>query len=154
MPGGRPVRPAAEGMSLRDVARFYSQISIQFFGCWEWLGTPSQKYGQICIRGRGRKVHRISYELAYGRIPDGMVIMHLCDNPRCVRAEHLRAGTQHENTLDMDAKGRRRNQNSQKTLCHRGHYAWIWRPEGGRRCLECRRISERGRRRRRAESVA
>lgn len=136
-------------MSLQDVARFYGRVGIRFYGCWEWLGTPSQLYGSFRVRGQQRKAHRISYELAYGRIPDGMVVMHLCDNPRCVRPEHLCAGTQRDNVLDMDAKKRRRNLNSQKILCHRGHYSWIPRPDGGRRCVDCRRMGEEARKLRR-----
>lgn len=150
MPGGRPVRPAAQNMSLRDVARFYSRVGIRFYGCWDWLGTPSQLYGLFSVKGQPRKAHRISYELAYGRIPDGMVILHRCDNPRCVRPEHLCASTQRDNVLDMDAKGRRRNQNSRRILCMHGHYDWVPRPEGGRRCRSCTRVRSRERWRRRA----
>lgn len=139
MPGGRPVRPAAENMSLPDVARFYSRIGIRFYGCWEWLGTPSQIYGSFRVGGQLRKAHRISYELAYGRIPDGVVVLHLCDNPRCVRPEHLCSGTQRDNVLDMDAKKRRRNVNSQRIVCANGHFDWILRPTGGRRCKSCTR---------------
>ena len=50
--------------------------------------------------------HRAAWELAYGPIQAGQVVMHACDNPRCVRLEHLRLGTQAENIHDSVNKGR------------------------------------------------
>lgn len=51
--------------------------------------------------------HRFSYALAFGNIPDEIVICHRCDNPACVRPDHLFAGTQKDNLHDMTVKGRR-----------------------------------------------
>lgn len=72
-------------------------------GCWLWRGAINNKgYGQF-----GRKyAHRRAYEFAYGPIPEGLNIMHVCDVPNCVRPDHLRAGTQLENIRDAKAKGR------------------------------------------------
>ncbi len=50
--------------------------------------------------------HRISYELAYGPIPDGLNALHTCDNPPCINVEHLFLGTQQDNMDDKMAKGR------------------------------------------------
>ena len=79
--------------------------------CWPWTGTRLPKgYGQF---GRGRrgagmaKAHRISWELHYGPIPEGLCVLHHCDNPPCVRPDHLFLGTQSDNLADMTAKGRR-----------------------------------------------
>lgn len=52
------------------------------------------------------KAHRVAWDLTYGPIPDGMLVLHRCDNPSCVRPDHLFLGTQTDNMLDRKAKGR------------------------------------------------
>lgn len=53
--------------------------------------------------------HRFIYEAYVGPIPVGHNVCHRCDNPSCVRPEHLFLGSQRENVADMDRKGRRRS---------------------------------------------
>lgn len=75
--------------------------------CWEWTG-PRHQQGYGLVGHRSRKAHRVSYELANGPIPDGMLVRHLCHNPPCVRPDHLTLGTQKDNMADMYAAGRGR----------------------------------------------
>lgn len=78
--------------------------------CQEFDGViNSGGYGRIHI-GNGKHVlaHRLAWALHNGADPCGYVVMHRCDNPPCVNPEHLVLGSQKENIMDMDAKGRRR----------------------------------------------
>jgi HNH endonuclease len=61
--------------------------------------------------GDGRLAHRVAWESHHGPIPDGMVVMHLCDNPPCCEPTHLKLGTRAENNADRDRKGRNRRPN-------------------------------------------
>lgn len=90
--------------------RFWRQVR-KTPGCWEWTGRAKSNkgYGQIGLGGRGAKqelVHRFSYQLHKGPIPDGLVVMHACDNPRCVNPDHLSVGTPSDNIKDAVRKGR------------------------------------------------
>lgn len=81
--------------------------------CWIWQGTKIKAgYGVIERRVDGKRVtklaHRISYEHHVGPIPDGMKACHTCDTPSCINPAHLWLGTQADNMMDMQAKGRQR----------------------------------------------
>ena len=81
-------------------------------GCWEWQGyLDKDGYGKLCtlIDGRRRTIrpHRWLWEQTTGLKLGDRILMHTCDNRRCVRPDHLRPGTQTENMADMDTKGRR-----------------------------------------------
>jgi hypothetical protein len=79
-------------------------------GCWEWVGWRDSKgYGGIVIKGKKVGAHRQSWELFVGTIPAGLFVLHQCDNPPCVRPEHLFLGTHRDNMDDMIRKRRAGN---------------------------------------------
>ncbi len=76
-------------------------------GCWTWKGGRSPRgYGKIEVSGRSLRAHRLSYELFVGEIPQGLMVCHTCDNPTCVRPDHLFLGTSQDNMDDKVRKGR------------------------------------------------
>lgn len=88
-------------------AAFWGQVA-KGAGCWEWTGTRSNGYGHVYYVGWSMGAHRASWEMTHGPIPDGLVVRHRCDNPPCVRPDHLELGTHADNA--HDTKERRRHQ--------------------------------------------
>jgi hypothetical protein len=88
--------------------RFWNRVAkVESDGCWEWQGSKFWTgYGQVTHRGRNQSAHRVSWQLTYGPIPSGGEICHRCDNPPCVRPDHLFLGDRAVNAADMAAKGR------------------------------------------------
>ena len=76
-------------------------------GCHNWTKSLNSKgYGRIKINGTRKLVHRVSYELHSGPIPEGLFVLHRCDNRKCCNPEHLSVGTNQDNMDDKVAKGR------------------------------------------------
>lgn len=76
--------------------------------CWGWTGgTNNHGYARMS------KIyaHRISYELTFGTIPEGLHVLHRCDNPPCTNPSHLMLGTHQDNMDDMKRKGRANSKN-------------------------------------------
>jgi hypothetical protein len=76
--------------------------------CWVWCGSTrgATGYGQVCVKYRLVQAHRFAYELQNGPVPDGLLVLHKCDNKLCVRPSHLFLGTHADNMRDRDGKGR------------------------------------------------
>lgn len=77
-------------------------------GCWEWTGSrDASGYGRTGKATYGQsKAHRVSWEIANGEIPDGVHVCHSCDNPPCVRPDHLFLSDHAGNMADKAAKDR------------------------------------------------
>jgi hypothetical protein len=103
-------------MDEKTVARFWAKVNRngrtvrpELGPCWEWTaGKFSNGYGAFAeSHKKQRKAHRVSYALAVGDIPPGALVCHRCDNPSCVRPEHLFAGSDRDNVIDCVQKHRR-----------------------------------------------
>lgn len=104
--------------------RFWSKVKKgDPASCWEWQGWAGEnRYGRIGIGKTYFLAHRVSWELANGKtIPDGMVVMHKCDNPSCVNPSHLTIGTPRDNALDAISKGRWNTQIGNHQGFKKGH---------------------------------
>jgi len=99
------------------VERFWEKVKInEETGCWEWIANKdSYGYGQFTYNGNTIKAHRLAWKIMYGDIPEGMSVLHKCDNPSCVNYFHLFLGSQKDNMVDMVTKGRRGIGNSRLT---------------------------------------
>lgn len=150
-----PVRSATKPPFGNQVDRLWSRVDVMVDGCWTWTGSTIRGYGRMIWNSKGTMTHRITYELAYGPIPDGLVLDHLCRNRACCRPDHLEAVTVGENNFRGVSFV---SQNKFKTHCDRGHAltvenVYVYK-NGWRKCRACRRegMQRSARRQERGES--
>ena len=115
-------------------------------GCWNWEASGHPKgYGQFWVNGKYERANRAAYRLYKGEIPEGLIVCHSCDNPKCVNPRHLWVGTNSDNQRDRVRKGRHREAN--KTHCPSGHEYTEKNTKvaknGWRQCRECNRKRQR-----------
>ena len=86
--------------------KFWSKVR-KADGCWTWTGAVDAKdYGELRIRRKRVRAHRLSWSFHVGEIPVGQFVLHHCDNPRCVRPDHLFLGSHADNVQDRVNKRR------------------------------------------------
>jgi hypothetical protein len=97
-----------KGLYEPTVELLYKMVRFdEATGCHLWTGVPNHKgYGRIGVNYKDYLVHRLSYELQVGSIPDGMVVCHKCDTPACINPAHFFLGTRSDNHADMVTKKR------------------------------------------------
>jgi hypothetical protein len=86
-------------ITANDFERFISFVSVTE-NCWLWIGAKDGKgYGIFGVRNTTIRAHRFSYEQLIGIVPKGYLVLHACNNPSCVRPDHLRLGTARANAI-------------------------------------------------------
>lgn len=99
------VRTSGAGVPVAE--RLASGLLVQPDGCIVWTRSVDRwGYGRITANGKQVGTHRVAYEIAYGPIPDGLLVRHSCDNPPCCNPAHLLLGTVQDNADDRVARGR------------------------------------------------
>lgn len=138
-------------MNAASIARFWSHVDKgEPTACWLWKLSVTLKrggYGQFRCEGKTLRAHKVAYELAVGPVPDGLVLDHICRNPRCVNPAHLDPVPHAENTrrgMAPSAVSKRTNR------CARGHgftaASTYIRPSGKRECRVCTNDAQNARR--------
>lgn len=106
-------------MAESDLSKYVTKFLASFIkaesGCWEWTrGKIGDGYGQIWDGKRNGLAHRFSWLTYRGEIPLGMMVLHHCDNRRCVNPDHLFLGTNADNVSDKVSKNRQQRLNGRK----------------------------------------
>lgn len=103
-----PISPDPFAPPADVTDRFWARVA-KTEGCWIWTGgTTGEGYGDLTYQRRRHLAHRFAWQLTNARsIPEGVVVRHRCDNPPCVRPEHLELGTTAQNVRDSYARRRR-----------------------------------------------
>jgi hypothetical protein len=124
---------------MKTLAQIFEKCTENKAGCLVWTGGTRRRYARIYSGGRIYIGSRLVMELVHGKIPEGQLVLHRCDNPPCLNPAHLFFGTHKENVQDAMLKGRMNKKRLSKK-CKRGHG---FTPDntrysnGGRVCRKC-----------------
>lgn len=135
--GGCESSPAFLTQKNKAMERFFSKVE-KTETCWNWTACKRGKagYGAINVNGKVKDAHRLSYELHKGEIPEGLMVLHTCDNRLCVNPEHLFLGTAKDNWHDGFNKGRIKLMSSEEIDKMKNHPS-LGAYRRGCRCREC-----------------
>lgn len=127
----------------REAARFWAKVD-KTGTCWLWTASVGNHgYGQMGVAGGVQLAHRIAYALAFGEIPEGLTIDHLCMVKRCVNPGHLEAVSRAENVRRAHDSGVYYS----LAHCPQGHPrtpdVWRTKQDGRHYCAECHRARQR-----------
>lgn len=95
--------------TTKNIQRFWSKVHISnnIDDCWDWQqGCDKYGYGKFVFNNIRIKSHRFAWMITNGQIPEGLYILHSCDNRKCCNPKHLFLGTHLDNIKDKVAKGR------------------------------------------------
>jgi hypothetical protein len=156
----QPMQATSVFGDKRLPSRFWDKAYPSIDGCWLWAGTmnasgPHERHwygGYYPLRADGRiarrtiGAHRVAYAAMIGPIPEGLDVLHHCDQPKCVNPDHLYAGTHRDNMRDKVARGRCNGTRLFQIFCNRGHpydekNTYIFPGGLSRRCRTCKNIA-------------
>ena len=104
---GESFKPTGGGSSYCSIGcTLLSGVDNHGGGCWSWNKATCYGYGKLAYGRRQYRAHRVSWEVHKGQIPDGMSVLHRCDNPSCCNPAHLFLGTHDDNMADKVTKNR------------------------------------------------
>jgi len=111
----RTARAGCQNSKIPLHERLFNRVVFGTTDCWHWCGpTNTFGYGRMTYQGRLQVAHRLSWIAFNGPIPDGLSVLHKCDNPSCINPEHLWLGTYSDNIKDAYQKGRRQPVNKKR----------------------------------------
>ena len=127
---------------LEDIFKFVQVKENSPNSCWLWIGSKrGYGYGVFSMKQKTYQAHRVMYEIACGKIPEGKELHHICENQPCVNPCHLRPVTHRENMLIGENLSAR---NMRKTHCPLGHELkhpnLVKRKNSSRQCKACYRV--------------
>lgn len=99
---------------IERIRNIFESHVIRKDGCWDWNGSLSGTYGHMRFNNKNIGIHRASWMIHRGEIPEGYSICHTCDNKSCSNPDHLFLGTPKDNIQDMFNKGRENKPQGEK----------------------------------------